>query len=74
MDDWNQWCATHHIKIKGSDSHDDRTDEGRTRQGISGAEMGQKSGTDGRQAGVRRLQGHGAQRPVMQKVRRKNKT
>ena len=33
--DWNKWCETHHVKIKGGEQRDSRSDADRNRTGIS---------------------------------------
>lgn len=37
--DWDEWCRQHHIKIKGSDENDRRSNEGEDHNGIRRAEV-----------------------------------
>lgn len=57
--DWSEWCAKHHIKLKGSDGqHDNRQDARASDQRISGSVLEEKSPVYGRPPGDRDLQNH----------------
>lgn len=51
--DWNAWCQKHHIKIKGSDRHEDRPDAGRNHKRIFRTLMATESDGNAGQAGNR---------------------
>ena len=56
--DWQQWCAQHHIKLKGTDSHDDKENAGSDHRRLRRTGMAHESaGHEGKSSG-RNIQKH----------------